>query len=265
MISKGFKITLGVLLVGAGVSVAAVLHLDNERLRKNLVAAKQAKQEAARLQDENQRARAQMERVRAAGTDRTQELSRDAERLRREVADLEKTALARASATDVQAQNDARMKAESSNPETGLTPLERFRDAGQTHPAAAFQTFVWAAMQGGDEKLATMIAFAGAGRAAAEAVVASLPEAARAKYSTPEKLAALFFADVLTTMQAAHIVEVVTIDDQSAFVVVRGMNSREQKIPMQLGSAGWQITMPEGMARGLEGWLRRKTEVPANK
>jgi hypothetical protein len=65
-------------------------------------------------------------------------------------------------------------------------------------------------------------------------------------------------------MQAAQIVDVAMKDDQSAIVVVRGITSREQKIPMQLGPAGWQITMPEGMARGLEGWVRRKTGVSVN-
>lgn len=265
MISKALKITLGVLLVGAAISVATVLHLDNARLRKNLVATQQAKREAARLQDENERARAQLAQARATGVERAQGLTRDAERLRREVSDLEKAALARAGAARVQAQNDARAKAEGISPETELTPLDRFRDAGQANPAAAFQTFVWAAMQGGEEKLATMIAFGGSGRTAAEAVVTALPESDRAKFSTPEKLAALFFADAFTTMQAAQIVDVAMKDDQSAIVVVRGMTSREQKIPMQLGPAGWQITMPEGMARGLEGWLRRKSGVPATK
>lgn len=265
MISKGLKITLGVMLAGAGIFVATVLHLDNTRLRKTLVSTEQAKREAARLQNDNERARVQVAQAQAAGADRAQVLNRDAERLRHEVADLEKAALARASAAQVQAQNDARAKAGGSGPETGLTPLDRFRDAGQANPAAAFQTFVWAAMQGGDEKLASMIAFNGSGRAAAEAVVAALPDADRANFPTPEKLAALFFADVFTTMQAAQIVDVAMKDDRSAVVVVRGMTPREQKVPMQLGPAGWQIAMPEGMARGLEGWVRRKTGVPANK
>lgn len=265
MISKGLKITLGVLLAGVGIFVATVLHLDNARLRKNLVGAEQAKREAVRLQDENDHARAQLSKMRASEAERAETLTRDAERLRREVADLEKAASARAGAARLQAQNDARAKAEGSNPETGLTPLERFHDVGQANPAAAFQTFVWAAMQGGDEKLASMIAFNGSGRAAAEAVVAALPEADRAKFPTPEKLAALFFADAFTAMQAAQIVDVAMMDDRSAVVVVRGMTRREQKIPMQLGPAGWQIAIPEGMARGLEGWVRRKTGGPATK
>ena len=144
----------------------------------------------------------------------------------------------------------------------GITRLENFRDAGQGTPGAAFQTFVWAAMKGDEAKQAGMIVFAGAGLATAEAIVAALPEPDRVKYPNPEKLAALFFADAFTQMQAAHVTGVTLTDAQHAMVRVRGLTPREQKIPMQLGPDGWQIAMPESMARVLDGWARRKLGLP---
>ena len=258
MISKGLKITLLVLLLGAGVLVAVMLRLDNARLRKKVAVSGRGKQEAAQLRRDNERTRTLLAQTQIAGADANRAVQRDLERWRREVAALEKSAAQHASALQADANRDAVSLAQNRDPEAGLTRLENFRDAGQGTPGAAFQTFVWAAMKGDEAKQAGMIVFAGAGRVTAEAIVAALPEPERANYPTPEKLAALFFADAFTQMQAAHVTVVTLTDAQHAVVGVRGLTPREQKIPMQLGQNGWQIAMPEPTARALEGWTRRK-------
>ena len=140
--------------------------------------------------------------------------------------------------------------------------MEHFQNAGQATPGAAFQTFVWAAMKGEDATLAGMIAFPGAAREKAEAVVAALPAEVQAKYPTPEKLAALFFANALTAMNAAQVVDVTLPDAEHAVVTVRGLTDRPQKIPMQLGSSGWQIVVPEGMVGKLGGWASGGSPPP---
>lgn len=263
MISRGLKITLVILLLGAGTLAAVVLRLDKARLRKNLAAAERGKVQAVQLRTENERTRALLAQTATTSAESARAVEADLQRLRGEVAALEKSAQARAGTAQAQAQGDAPALEQNRNPEAGLMRLEHFGDAGQASPAAAFQTFVWAAMRGEEAKQAGMIAFAGAGRAAVEAIVAALPEADRAKYSTPEKLAALFFADAFTQMQAAHVTNVTLTDPQHAVVSVRGLTPREQKIPLQLGPDGWQIAVPENMSRGLEGWVKRKTGQPA--
>jgi hypothetical protein len=132
--------------------------------------------------------------------------------------------------------------------------LEHFQNKGQATPAAAFQTFVWAAMKGEDATLAGMIALDHAAREKGTAVVAALPEETRTKYPTPEKLAALFFAAALTGQPSAQVLDVSFPDAQHATVQVRGLTDKTQKIPMQLGPQGWQIVVPVGMAERLGGW-----------
>lgn len=261
MISRGLKITLIVLLLSTGALVAAMLRLDNARLRKNLAVAERGKQQAAQLRLDNERTRALLAQTETAGADAARAVQRDLERWRSEVAALEKSATQHAQAQQAAVNSDSVSLEQNRDPEAGLTRLENFRDAGQATPGAAFQTFVWAAMKGDEAKQAGMIAFVGASRVAAEAIVAALPEPDRVKYPTPEKLAALFFADAFTQMQAAHVTGVSLTDAQHATVRVRGLTPREQKIPMQLGPDGWQIAMPEPMARALDGWARRKRGV----
>jgi hypothetical protein len=256
MISRGLKISLVVLLLGTGLLVAVLLRLDNNRLRKNLAAAGQRQQQVAQLRTENERTRALLAKTDTTDAESARAVEADLQRLRGEVAALEKSAQARAGTAQAQAQGDALALEQNRDPEAGLVRLEHFRDAGQATPAAAFQTFVWAAMRGEEAKQAGMVAFAGAGRAAVEVIVAALPEADRA-------LIALFFADAFTQMQAAHVTSVTLSDPQHAMLTVRGLTPREQKIPLQLGPGGWQIAVPENMGRGLENWVRRKTGEPA--
>jgi hypothetical protein len=265
MISRGFKIALVVLLAAAGGVSATVLHLENVRLRRHLATAEQNRRQATQLRADNERTRAVLARAAANDAESVRSIQDDLQRLRLEVAALEKSAQARAGAAQALAQGDAQALEQNRDPEVGLMRLEHFRDVGQNTPAAAFQTFVWAAMRGDEARQAGMIVFAGAGRATAEAIVAALPEPDRAKYSTPEKLAALFFADAFTQMPAAHVTSATLTDPQHAVLTVRGLTPREQKIPLQLGPAGWQIAIPENAGRGLENWVRRKTQAGAEK
>jgi hypothetical protein len=263
MISKGLKISLLVVLLSAGALVAVMLRLDNARLRRNLAVSERNKQQATQLREDNERARALLAQTETTGSDAARAVQRDVERWRGEVAALEKAAIQNAQAQQAGARGDASSLEQNRDPEAGLTRLENFHDAGQATPGAAFQTFVWAALKGDETKQADMISFADTSRATAEAILAALPEPDRLKFPTPEKLAALFFADAFTQMQAAHVTGVTLTDAQHAMVVVRGLTPREQKIPMQLGPNGWQIAISESMARVLDGWTQRKLRPPA--
>src|SRR5688572_27049191 len=184
MISKGLKITLLAILLSAGALVAVMLRIDNARLRKNLAVAARSKQQAAQLRVDNERTRALLAQTEIAGADAARAVQRDLERWRGEVAALEKSAIQHAQAQQAGAHGDAVSLEQNRDPEAGLTRLENFRDAGQATPGAAFQTFVWAAMKGDEAKQAGMIAFVGAGRVTAEAIVAALPESDRVNYPT---------------------------------------------------------------------------------
>ena len=262
MISKPLKIFLVSLFVVAGTAAIVGLRLDRNRLRQRIGDARRQKAESDRLRDDNRRAQELLKQVETDATGSAQAIHADVMQARAEVAGLEKKAEAARADQLAQTAADATALANNRDPEKGLVRLENFQDVGRAQPGAAFQTFVWAAMKGEDATLAGMIAFPGAAREKAEAVVAALPAEVQAKYSIPEKLAALFFANALTAMNAAQVVDVTLPDAEHAVVTVRGLTDRPQKIPMQLGPSGWQIVVPEGMVGKLGGWALGGSQVP---
>ena len=250
------KIAAVGLMLAGGMAGTVLLQLDNRRLRQRIAEARGQKERSDRLRDANRQAQELLDRARTDGDDGKRAIHADVVRLREEVAGLEKRAEETSAKLRAQHQADVEALASNRDPQRGLVRLENFQAAGRSTPAATFQTFVWAAMKGEDGTLAGMIALPDTAQERAEAVVAALPEAVRTKYSTPEKLAALFFADALTGKTAAQIVGVTSPDAQHAIVTVHGLADQEQNVPMQLGAEGWQIVVSEGMVDKLASWAR---------
>jgi hypothetical protein len=240
-----------------------VLHLDNAHVRQQLARLRGQRQQAEHLRADNRQLQEIIARTQADATDGTRAIHADLVRVRGEVDELERKGRASYAELRTQAAQDAEHLANNRNPEAGLTPLEYFQNKGQGTPADAFQSFVWAAMKGEDATLAHMIAMDDAARQKCIAVVAALPEESRTRFSTPEKLAGLFFAAALTAQPSAQVLAVSFPDAQHAIVQVRGLADKTQKIPMQLAAQGWQIILPAGMAERLGGWaLGRASSSP---
>lgn len=256
MLSKPFKIVLGVVIVVASSVAIGVVHLDNTRLRKRLAGARSQEKQVTRLREDNQQTRELVTRVQADASDGARAIHDDVVRARAEVRELERKATASYAQLQAQTAQDTANLANNRDPETGLTRLEHFQNRGHATPSAAFQTFVWAALKGEDDRLAAMIAFNGEARAEAEEMMRALPEGVWTKYPTPEKLAALFFAAMLTAQPSAHIAGVVQQDAQHAVVTVRGLTEKTQKFPMRLERQDWQIAVPPGFAATLGRWAR---------
>ena len=233
MITSRFKWVALVAFMLAGAAVVVFVAWDNRIRRARLGQLRAQSAQVASLRAANANTRTLLTRAKTAGADGAQAVAAEVKQLQAEVRELEQRA--RTSHTQVQAQAavDAEHLAHNRDPEQGLVRLENFREVGQATPAAAFQTFGWAALKGEDDKLAQLIAFSADARAKTEAVVAALPEAARAKYSTPEKRAALFFAAALTAQPAAQIVATDFQDAQHVTLGVRGLTDKVQKVPLQ--------------------------------
>jgi len=255
------KILAGVAVL-AGVATVVAVGLDNRRLRQRVAALRGKAQQAERLREANQQTQAVLARIRGAGGDSARLIQTELAQARVRVSDLERKALATHRQMRTQAEADAASLANNHDPEKGLTRLENCRDVGTATPAATFQTFAWAALKGEDQRLAAMISFDDEARVKAESAVAALPEAARAQYDTPEKLAALCFAAALTAQPSAHIVEVAFKDSQTATVSVRGLTEKIQRVPMRLGAQGWQIMIPPTMAGSLAEWAKGGRRSP---
>jgi hypothetical protein len=154
------------------------------------------------------------------------------------------------------------------DPQQSLVPLEQFCHAGRATPAAAVQTMVWAIMSGDDAALAESIAVKAADRAEAAAFLASLPAGQRAKTPTPEHLVGLFFArETLQKVVALQVLDPIPGSDaQHVTLPVRAMEHDERvstkKLPMELGSNGWQLSAPAGMVGGIRKALQRSSRGP---
>ena len=140
------------------------------------------------------------------------------------------------------------------DPEKGPTRLEYFQNVGRATPAAAFQTMIWAAVKGDDTALGNALALSDDARAEAASIQAALPPAERARYSTPEKLVALFVAGAIVEhASAAQILEQTTSDSRHATVSVGVAGAvDETKWEFQLGETGWQLTVPESVIAGIK-------------
>lgn len=77
---------------------------------------------------------------------------------------------------------------------TGMTSLDVMQDVGRGTPAAAAQTLAYAISHGEIKTAASVLEFEAADRAKIEAFIDGLPEAARAKFSSPEEIVALAMA-----------------------------------------------------------------------
>lgn len=148
------------------------------------------------------------------------------------------------------------------DPEKAMTRLEYFQNVGQATPAAAFQTLVWAALKGEEKTMAQTIGLdEGSRQKVLELMSASLSEAEREKYPTPESVLALFLAKALVRVSSLQFVETEPKNALNATVTVRGLMGNDQKLPMRLGANGWQLWEGE---KNVE-WLRTEFSGPAKK
>ena len=244
--------TLKILLLGGLVAVGTVVILLRHWAGQEL----ETERAALILQNERLiRTRLEQKKEAIATVEAVkQEQEAEAAQMHRQVTELEK----QTAAVMVQA-----TAGENRDPEKGLVKVEYFRNAGRSTPSAAFQTAIWASLESDEELAATMLLSAES-RRKAEILLASLPDEARIKTPTPERLVASFFAlEVLRKGVSAQFVEAKPQDDQHVVVISRLLMFNERisdgKIPMELGANGWQIMVPADMVDGIRQSLSRGT------
>ena len=104
-------------------------------------------------------------------------------------------------------------------------------------------------------------------RAKAEALIARLPENARAQW-TPEKLAAMFFTGALGEVTAAQVVEETAKDPQhvaSAVHITGGSKEATIHLLWQLEPNGWQVVFDEKMLGGVQKQIANAMGPPVKK
>lgn len=247
MLSRPFRLTLLGLFIAVGIGAIFVVRKDNDRLRRRLSEQRRQDEQSARLQAENQGTKeliAQFQEGESAGARAVQA---ELVRAREELARLEKGAAVAAEQKQAQLMREAQELASSRDPERGVTRLEHFRNVGQQTPAAAFQTLVWAGLQGDEPALRQLIELTPEARAHADALIARLPEAERATW-TPDKIGALFVTALLVDVPALRIGEAKIETDLRAKLTLQlphDAKQTSQKVPMQRGPQGWRLVIEQ--------------------
>jgi hypothetical protein len=267
MISRGFKITLVVLVVGVSAGTFAGFRFANARLRQRMEALRQGQAESGRLREDNRRAKALLAQIAGDKEAAARAFAGEVQRLRSEVATLEKRAVEGRGRVTAQLTADAEALAANRDPDKGFVRAEFAANVGHATPGAAMQTLVWAALKGDDEAMARTVALSGAVREKAEALLARLPEEARAKYSPPEKLAGLFFARmILKEVEAFQITGVTMNDAQHATVRLRFPGqTKEPALPFERSETGWRVTIVAKQIDLIEAQLTGKEMQGATK
>ncbi len=132
------------------------------------------------------------------------------------------------------------------NPPLNLVPAARWKNAGRDSPEAAVESFMWASDSGDLEMLANTILLDAAAREKAAAILARIPDSARASYNTPEKLVALLLARD-TDARAMQVLGANTAGDD-ALVSLRLQKddgkTKDEGYQFKRTADGWRLIVP---------------------
>lgn len=248
--SRKSALVLALLVVAAVLSLVAFRRgrAEHQRLTAELARIRTQATATQRQQEENARLAELIKAGRQDQFQATAALRAEVEQAQREVAELESKAVAE---RDMMVEkNRVRTEALHTNrdPTQGPMLIENCADAGRATPAATLQTLIWAAAHGNDELVQSAVVFDPAARALAEAAIAMLPESSRAKYPTPESLAALFLAQVVNDLTGIRVTDQ-TVTGNEATISVSGLQKPIGKMNLRQTPDGWQVVLnPEVFA-----------------
>ena len=241
MFSKLLKIGLPLLFLGLCLGAYVQLRKANARLRPQIDAARARTEQTLRLQADHHRLQAMVEQAKIDEGDALRAIHDEAEQARTEVQDLERRAEERRAAKLAKDRATAAALASNRDLTKGPVLLENCANVGRATPVDAIQTLVWAGLKGDDELVASMIGLDGKSRAVVAALLSSLPDGVREKYPTPEKLAALVWADALLNVSAFQVVAQRVVDPQHVTLTVGRLSGKTVDIVMESGANGWQV------------------------
>lgn len=254
--SGPFKFVLAGLLIGAAAVTLGLLHLDNNRLRR-LIAQREAQHRpSVEARAENARLKnllvsAAQNSEAAAASLRTQ-----VTQAREEIAALETRAAKLHAEKIARTAREAAALATNRDVRQGLVRLEFLQDRGQLTPTAAFETLIWAALRGNQNKLGELGIMPAETRDRAKALIARLPDDARAAW-TPEKLATLWLTGAVVDMIAVHVTGETIVEADQARVTFRAPpKDDEEEVKFKFTPNGWRAVVSTAAIDKLEKKLR---------
>lgn len=127
---------------------------------------------------------------------------------------------------------------------------EIYRNDGQATPIAAMQTFAWACDRADTSRVAQLLDIEPAARAKAETRFAALPPEMRTRWKNAEAVVvdAVIFNVMASPFPAADVIDAVPAeplgDDQVRFAMKRGIIARKT-------AEGWKLVVTEPLLEGL--------------
>jgi hypothetical protein len=141
---------------------------------------------------------------------------------------------------------------ENRDPSQGMVATEHLRSVGHATPGDAFQTMVWAALQGQDELLAGSFSLTDGARAKLEALLVRMDANTRKKFTVPESVPALLLTgEMLKKILRLQIVGVdATAADTATVhtkVTTRVGRLSSQSFPMRYVNGKWTLALEDKM------------------
>jgi hypothetical protein len=237
-----------------------LLHHKNFRLKRALANPPHSEQ-SSDLRAENLRLKNQLEQaIRDRDGKATLEARQaDLLRARIEVTELEKRAMSQRSEMTERTARAQEKLAQNRDPTHGLVRLDHFQNSGQATPVAAFETLLWATLQGDEATMKKVTTMSAETRAQAEKFIAELPDEMRAKWS-PEKLAALLVTDLVTQYPAMQVSAENHEDPEHATLFVSGPETDQEKLKLKLSPSGWKFVIPGSALAKLQKRLRAEAK-----
>jgi hypothetical protein len=141
--------------------------------------------------------------------------------------------------------------------EQGVMRIQSLANVGGATPRAALESLLWAMAQGSKDDLANMFTLSQSQKEQLNAVLASLPEAARAEYSDPEHLLAVEAAFQGTIIPDDGVIQIVSetntdANDVSISFSMQGdkgtppepSQSNLSQVELLNGPDGWKAVVP---------------------
>jgi hypothetical protein len=140
-----------------------------------------------------------------------------------------------------------------------------YRNEGQATPLATLQTFAWACDRGDTATIATLLHFDTEARKKAESYMATLPEGARARWRSPDDMAATYLAaaNIDNPFPTADILQNAAIAPTSADrVTLRLPSTLKDNTQYQKSGDIWKYVITETM---VDRFLERSSQTSASR
>jgi hypothetical protein len=148
----------------------------------------------------------------------------------------------------------------------GLVPVVTLGNAGRSTPRDAFATQLWAARTGDIDLEASSLSLGDEARAKLQALAATLPDAMRSQYDTPEKLMAYMLTGSPHPVGGMQVLGETDVDAndvvlQTEWQHVDDSVVHQSNVSLQQGPDGWKLVVPEVLVDRAAAYLGRSIAV----